>query len=263
MKSWKSAVNGVVAATARSTCASPSTSRRVRMPASRRSSSVVGPLGSSVVASAASRWPSSAPVTCSGCSRLARCAAGAHGEQLGAGDARRRSPAGAPAAARRSSAPETTSVGRGDPAEVVAQVQRRDDLAAGGVALVVGAGDHRLQPGDQVAGARPRTPASASGRRRRARAAPVPPGPDGRRAVAERPGSGFAEVHSTRQPVAPAPGSRAASRRPSCRPSESPTTCARCGADLVEQRHDVVDQVVERVRRRRAPATPRARGCRR
>ena len=42
MKSWKSAVNGVVPATARSTWASPSTSRRVRIPASRRSSSVVG-----------------------------------------------------------------------------------------------------------------------------------------------------------------------------------------------------------------------------
>src|SRR3954452_15506076 len=46
MKSWKAAVNGVVAATARSTCAFPRTSRRVRIPAARRSSSVLGPVGS-------------------------------------------------------------------------------------------------------------------------------------------------------------------------------------------------------------------------
>ena len=34
MSSWKSAVSGVIAATARFTCASPSTSRRIRMPRS-------------------------------------------------------------------------------------------------------------------------------------------------------------------------------------------------------------------------------------
>src|SRR4051794_41938617 len=46
MKSWKAAVNGVVAATARSTCAFPRTSRRVRIPVARRSSSVLGTVGS-------------------------------------------------------------------------------------------------------------------------------------------------------------------------------------------------------------------------
>src|ERR1044071_1370517 len=39
MKSWNGSVNGVVAATARSTCASPSTSRRTVMPCRTRSMS--------------------------------------------------------------------------------------------------------------------------------------------------------------------------------------------------------------------------------
>src|SRR5215469_17664327 len=39
MKSWNGSVNGVVAATARSTCSSPSTSRRTVMPCLARSAS--------------------------------------------------------------------------------------------------------------------------------------------------------------------------------------------------------------------------------
>src|SRR5512133_1648695 len=39
MKSWNGSVNGVVAATARSTCSSPSTSRRTVMPRRARSAS--------------------------------------------------------------------------------------------------------------------------------------------------------------------------------------------------------------------------------
>src|SRR6516162_9643854 len=39
MKSWNGSVNGVVAATARSTCSSPSTSRRTVMPCRARSAS--------------------------------------------------------------------------------------------------------------------------------------------------------------------------------------------------------------------------------
>src|SRR6516162_2380944 len=43
MKLWKSAVNGVVAATARSTCASPRTSRRTVIPCAARSVSSILP----------------------------------------------------------------------------------------------------------------------------------------------------------------------------------------------------------------------------
>src|SRR5215469_3192457 len=42
MKSWNGAVNGVVAATARSTCSSPSTSRRTVMPWRARAESSIG-----------------------------------------------------------------------------------------------------------------------------------------------------------------------------------------------------------------------------
>src|SRR5215469_15146197 len=43
MKPWKSVVNGVVAATARSTCASPRTSRRTVIPCAARSVSSIRP----------------------------------------------------------------------------------------------------------------------------------------------------------------------------------------------------------------------------
>src|SRR6516165_4597918 len=42
MKSWNGSVNGVVAATARSTCSSPSTSRRTVMPCRTRCASFIG-----------------------------------------------------------------------------------------------------------------------------------------------------------------------------------------------------------------------------
>src|SRR6266487_5386900 len=42
MKSWNGSVNGVVAATARSTCSSPSTSRRTVMPCRARAASSIG-----------------------------------------------------------------------------------------------------------------------------------------------------------------------------------------------------------------------------
>src|ERR1700757_2680514 len=42
MKSWNGSVNGVVAATARSTCSSPSTSRRTVMPCLARAASSIG-----------------------------------------------------------------------------------------------------------------------------------------------------------------------------------------------------------------------------
>src|SRR5947207_15916958 len=42
MKSWNGSVNGVVAATARSTCSSPSTSRRTVMPRRARAASSIG-----------------------------------------------------------------------------------------------------------------------------------------------------------------------------------------------------------------------------
>src|ERR687896_282030 len=45
MKSWKSAVNGVVRATARSTCSSPSTARRTRSPAIRSAMGMPSAMG--------------------------------------------------------------------------------------------------------------------------------------------------------------------------------------------------------------------------
>ena len=69
MKSWKSAVSSVVPAMARSTCASPSTSRRTVMPASRTSATVGdGSAGGSPVACSRIRR-----ATSSGLSAGARC----------------------------------------------------------------------------------------------------------------------------------------------------------------------------------------------
>src|SRR5680860_381223 len=91
MKSWKSAVTSVVPATARSTCSSPSTSRRTAMPSMRRCSS----LRDESVLTMHSSW-------CAGSCQVAgdrdgderglldvgqMCGVGDH-DQLGLGDAR-------------------------------------------------------------------------------------------------------------------------------------------------------------------------------
>ena len=164
--------------------------------------------------------------------QVGQVGARAHGEQLGA----RRCPSAISLLVLRRQR-EVLGAGddqrrRGDPAEVLAQVQAGDDLAAGGVALVVRSRRSSPRAGRPGPGARRRTAGSASGRRWSARAGPC------HRSGRRRPGRGtacgsvFAEVHrrasrSTRSGLARGQPHRRSCRRATARrraPARAPTS---------------------------------------
>ena len=103
MNSWNRAENGVAPATARSTCASPSTSRRTRQ-------AVVGRAPSRPLPAGGRAAPRCTP---RGCSMLPRCAASSARGSRRRG-CRRRSARRAAAGVEGSSAPAMTSVGARD-----------------------------------------------------------------------------------------------------------------------------------------------------